>query len=1025
MTTLLQALVIAILAIAGLRMPKGQTRSRLFSALKAWFTILCFWALLTHPIEMESGETVIALRLIADQLSRIDAGTFWLFLSLATGIKAIGMLSSMYRWQLMLRGQAIELPFKHIFGSFLIGRAIGTFLPSTAGLDGYTLFDASRFTGKTVEVAAAKFVEKVCGFSGVFMTFLIALPFGIGIFGENATLFALLSIPIAAGVIGGLVVVLVFPGVVQWILENVPMPAKNRITGVVTRISTSAAAYRSKPGMVVQILFLSFLVHFTTAVMYYYTALAIGADGADFWKITFGSAIQIFVTVISPFTIAGEGIREAAQYVLLGELIGPGAAIVSAALGFWAAEAPTMLGFVFWWMRSDDYTPAFSRVNGVQVDFDAAAREASSLEGDIEIAAGEEPALPIGERLWRAPSAGAFAGIAAGLLIGLGEAIVIYRAGLGTESQVFWYGPLAWAATLGGLSILGGLFLAILPMDRKEIGSWVTRLGFGACLVPFGLFVILFRLRRDIYLEQMPPLGVIVMVLVGATVLLLLILGPLRGLLDPIAAKLTTPLAPIALLVAALGVGGLLSALLAPAASNGRPAKDIPADLASKPNIILVMIDTLRADHLSCYGAEFQTPNLCRLAEGGTVYQAFSHASWTKPATASLLTSTLPSTHNAIAKPSTLSEDLTLISESMQEGGYTTGGIVSNVNLAESFGFAQGYDDYYYLGPDYIAYAEESSSKLIIYQLVRQIWLGLAGGDEVRFNDFYQDSQIVNETAFDWLDIRKDERFFLFLHYMDPHDPYFEHPYNGVGIARVSMPEPESAMSGRLRELYRGEIEYLDVQFGKLLAKLEALDNYDDTVIVLTADHGEEFGDHGGFWHGLTLYEEQIHVPLLVKWAGNGRRADSGAESGLARLIDVGPTLLGVAGLDVPESMQGIDLRAPFSTRLEKDRQVLSEEDHEGNVLWSLRTEDEKLIVANAGNPRGLPERAFFDISGDPKEMDPYQDPEAEERLAQMAELQRLAAQGKAVESEDVEMTLTRCEQLRVLGYVEDCSHLR
>ena len=156
MTTLLQAIVIAILAIVGLRMSKGQTRSRLFSVLKAWFTVLCFWALLTHPIELETGEVEIAWRLIQSKLANIDAGTFWFFVGLATAIKAVGMVSSMIRWQLMLRGQGIALPFKHIFGSFLIGRAIGTFLPSTAGLDGYTLFDASRFSGKTVEVAAAK-----------------------------------------------------------------------------------------------------------------------------------------------------------------------------------------------------------------------------------------------------------------------------------------------------------------------------------------------------------------------------------------------------------------------------------------------------------------------------------------------------------------------------------------------------------------------------------------------------------------------------------------------------------------------------------------------------------------------------------------------------------------------------------------------------------------------------------------------------------------------------------------------------
>ena len=1025
MTTVLQAVAIAILAIVGLRMPKGQTRGRLFSVLKAWFTVLCFWALLTHPIELETGETEIAWRLIRAQLANIDAGTFWLFVSLATAIKAVGMVSSMVRWQLMLRGQGIELPFKHLFGSFLIGRAIGTFLPSTAGLDGYTLFDASRFTGKTVEVAAAKFVEKVCGFSGVFMTFLVALPFGIGIFGDNAMLFAMISVPIAGGIIAGLVLVLLFPGVVQWLLENVPIPAKQRITGVVTRISTAASAYRDRPSMIVQILVLSFLVHFTTAVMYYFTALAIGADGVDFWKITFGSAIQIFVTVISPFTIAGEGIREAAQYILLGELIGPTAAIVSAALGFWAAEAPTMLGFVFWWMRDDDYKPSYSRVNGVQVDYEAAARSAASLEEDVDVTAGEDDAVPLGERLWRAPSAGAVAGIAAGLLIGLGEAIVIYRGGLGTESQVFWYGPLAWAAILGGLAIVGGLFLAILPMDRQEIGSWVTRLGFGACLIPFGLFVVLFRLRRDVYLEQMPPALVIIAVLALASLLLLIILVPMRKVIDPIAVRLTTPLAPIGLLVVALGLGGVLSLVFSPSAGVARSANGIPENLRDKPNVILVMVDTLRADHLSCYGAEIKTPNLCRLTQGGTTYQAFSHASWTKPATASLLTSTLPSTHRAMSKPSSLSDDLTLISEAMQDGGYTTGGIVSNVNLAESFGFAQGYDDYYYLGPDYIAYAAESSSKLIIYQLVRQVWLGVAGGDEVRFNDFYQDSQVVNEVAFDWIDRRKDERFFLFLHYMDPHDPYFEHPYNGVGIARVSMPEPESEMADRLHELYRGEIEYLDIQFGKLLAKLEAEGLYDNTVLVVTADHGEEFNEHGGFWHGLTLYDEQIHVPLLIKWAGDDASVSPGANSGIARLLDVGPTLLGVAGIDIPETMQGVDLREPFSTRLEKDQQAFSEEDHEGNVLWSLRTEDEKLIVAKPRNPRGLPERAFFDISGDPKELDPYDDPDAEARLEEFAELQRLAAEGEAVEGEVAEMTFERCEQLRMLGYVEDCSHLR
>jgi arylsulfatase A-like enzyme len=239
------------------------------------------------------------------------------------------------------------------------------------------------------------------------------------------------------------------------------------------------------------------------------------------------------------------------------------------------------------------------------------------------------------------------------------------------------------------------------------------------------------------------------------------------------------------------------------------------------------------------------------------------------------------------------------------------------------------------------------------------------------------------------------------------------------------MPEPKPEMAERLAELYRGEIEYLDENFGKLLARLEADGLYDDTMIVLTSDHGEEFHEHGGFWHGLTLYDEQIRVPLLVKWAKGAEEPAAGAASGIARLIDVGPTILAAAGVPVPDTMQGVDLRTPFGARPEKDQQVFSEEDHEGNVLWSLRTEDEKLIVANAGNPRGLPEREYFDISGDPLELDPFEDPEAESRLEEMAELQRLAAEGKAVQGEDVEMDFATCERLRAIGYVEDCSHLR
>jgi arylsulfatase A-like enzyme/uncharacterized membrane protein YbhN (UPF0104 family) len=1031
-------LIVVLAAIATAFLVKAQPlRGRLFNLYKAWATIVLFYILLAHQVRMEDGSTVAAGRLVLDTLGRVDAGTFWLFCGLAAGIKFLGILASMQRWVILLRGQGVQLPFRHIFGSFLIGRFLGTFLPSTAGLDGYTLYDAARFSGRTIEVTAAKALEKVIGVSGIFLSFLVALPAGItmfySIFGEETGLtVALMGSAFCGVIVGGLLVVLLMPGLVQWIIERLPLPGKSQLESLVTRVSNSAAAYRDKPGLIALAFVLSFLVHFTTAAMYYFTTLAISAPGAEFWPIVLASSIQILATVLSPFTIAGEGIRELAQLVLLQNMIGAGPAIVSAALGFWAAEALTLAGGIFWWIRPAGYTPAWCLVDGQQVDYQEAARAAVDLEigtpgSDAGAAAPAAP--PLGARVVHNMGLGFGGGVLAGLIIGVVETIVIALGGFGAEAQVLWYGPLVYAGLLGGLATLGGALLAVLPMGREEAEGWTPSLAMLATLVPVGLAITVFRLRRDVFLEQMPPLPVLLGVLAAFGVVALVLFfggrrifaGPLGGLVKPV---------PAALLLALVVAGGFVSSLVfGPSGEAPSSAGAVPPELADKPNIILVMVDTLRADHLDCYGAtDVKTPNLCQLVQdGGTLLDGYSHASWTKPAAASLLTSLLPSSHQAMSKPSRVADDIVLVSEALQDHGYTTGGIVSNINLAQSFGFDQGYDEYHYLGPDYLIGAQESSSKLILYQIARSVILKLRG-KSLYFADFYQDSEVVNARAFDWLDRNARDRFYLFLHYMDPHDPYFVHPYDGTAVARVTG-DPDPAEAQRLRDLYVGEIEYLDRNFGKLLAKLRGLGVYDDTLIVLTADHGEEFYEHGGWWHGLTLYDEQIRVPLLIKWPRGHRELAGDRTDELARLIDVAPTLLARAGAPVPPGMQGVDLATPYSERHEKDREVFSEEDHEGNVLWSLRTRNMKLIEANEGNHRGLPTRELFDVVADPAETtnlleQGYDD--AAQQLAQHAELQRRAAEGSAVEGGgEVEMTLAECEQLRMLGYVEDCSQIQ
>jgi arylsulfatase A-like enzyme/uncharacterized membrane protein YbhN (UPF0104 family) len=1015
------------------RMLGEPRRGRVQNVLKAWLTLRIFWLLFAHEVKDTDGKPVTTGALMLRSLKSIDAATFAWWCFAAASIKFVGILASMQRWILMLRGQGIVLPFRHVFGSFLIGRFIGTFLPSTLGLDGYTLYDAARFSGRAVEATAAKFLEKIIGPIGIFVSFLVALPFGMNLLYQHSEIFptraaanhaALASAGACLAIVGALLAVLWFPGVVQAVIERLPLPGKARLTSLVARVSHAAGAYRNHKLLLLQALGLSFVVHFTTAAMYYFTALAIGALGAEFWPIVLGSTIQILATVLSPVTIAGEGIRELAQLLVLQHMIGPAAAVASAALGFWAAEGLTLFGGIFWWIRGPQYKPAFCLVDGVQVDTDSTARATDALVtpgAPKADATNDAPAY-----LLRARSAAAYglgAGVFAGIVLALGEAFAIAQQGFGTEAQVLWYAPLAYAAFFGALCALGGAVLAVFPMDEAESRGWTPSLALLFTLVPFGLAISVFRLYRDVYQEQMPPLRVLAPVALGflALALLLFFVGPrlFRGALG----RLFTPPLALALLILAAGGGWLASGeVVKPAAANA--PKPASSALASRPNVILVMVDTLRADHVSCYGGTFTpTPNLCRIAaDGGTLYSGFSHASWTKPSTATLLTSLVPSIHQAMAKAAALPSEIDTVAEAFQRTGYSTGAFVSNTNLTEAFGFAQGFDEFHYLGPDYLFGAVESSSKLVLYQIFRKIYFMFVPG--LRFGDFYQDSEVVNRNAFDFLERHAASRFFLFLHYMDVHDPYFEHPYNGVGIARAAG-DPPASEAERMHSLYVGEIAYLDANFGKLIARLQALGLYDETVIALVADHGEEFQEHGGFWHGLTLYDEQIHVPLMVKWRKSAPAAPPDARGEPARLIDVAPTLLLQAGAAVPPAMQGIDLTRLPAARAPRDQVVFSEENHEGNVLRAVRTKRWKWIEANAGNPRGLAERELFDVEVDPGERANVVDREpgtAAELTRQAAALEAAAKAGKIGHAKAATISREECEQLKQLGYVQDCA---
>jgi hypothetical protein len=200
-------------------------------------------------------------------------------------------------------------------------------------------------------------VEKGLGIIGIFVSFLVTLPLGYRILGAHAAAVVTATVPLSLLIIGAFFLIAFKPEIFGFLLDRLPVDRRGRMAMVLQRVNAAAAAYKDEKRLLVSATVLSFLVHFCTAAMYFCTALAIGAAHADFWEVSFASTIQIFATVMSPFTIAGEGVREIVQTLLLAHRIGTSQSILSAALGFWAAEAPTLSGGIFYLMRHADYRP--------------------------------------------------------------------------------------------------------------------------------------------------------------------------------------------------------------------------------------------------------------------------------------------------------------------------------------------------------------------------------------------------------------------------------------------------------------------------------------------------------------------------------------------------------------------------------------------------------------------------------------------------------------------------------------------
>lgn len=386
-------------------------------------------------------------------------------------------------------------------------------------------------------------------------------------------------------------------------------------------------------------------------------------------------------------------------------------------------------------------------------------------------------------------------------------------------------------------------------------------------------------------------------------------------LLAPFVTKLERRLAEEPLVPRPLswGLVGLLLLATAASAPAFDPSPDAPeprySQLSSNPtsggpNVVLITIDTLRADHLGCYGYERDTsPFLDEIASEGTRFaDPVSAASWTKPATGTILTGLYPSRHGGLYFGSRLQlpEGEQSLAEAYRRAGYATAGFVSNPNIKRVFEFDRGFDEYFDAPVEdtlTLACLRESSFGRVWSSLTRHAF-NWKNANDVR---------AMNRHVFAWLDENKDERFFLYVHYIDPHEPY-DPPdeYEAEWVADHDGPLGFPIHNERKKkiglDLYDGEIRYTDDHLRELKAKLEEHGLWENTVFVVTSDHGEEWYEKDMLGHGFSLYQPVVQVPLIFHGPGipSGHVVEAPVQ-----IVDLAATLLDVSG--VPASLPSAD----------------------------------------------------------------------------------------------------------------------
>jgi arylsulfatase A-like enzyme len=425
-------------------------------------------------------------------------------------------------------------------------------------------------------------------------------------------------------------------------------------------------------------------------------------------------------------------------------------------------------------------------------------------------------------------------------------------------------------------------------------------------------------------------------------------------------------------------------------------------------NVIMVLLDTLRADHVGVYGYRRNTsPHINKFAEKSTVFlDHYSHSSRTGPSVATLFTGLYPQSHGVINPLShwdakgTLSASQTTLAEILKSRGYITAGFSSNPNIVSRFGFDQGFDIY----------------KTFFGKVPMNVSTPLITDEAIKF--------LTNQKG--------NKPFFLYLHYMDTHSPYYTHDTldNDFTDSKYSGPltgdhwQLDKILRGEyiptekdiqhLIDLYDQELFYFDQHFQKLIEHLELQEFLKNSIILFVSDHGEEFFDHGQVLHGYTIYEEQLRVPLIIYVPERPHKV----VKGITRHVDVLQTILELLHIKEKKIFQGRSLIPQMNGKEVKEVPVFAQAQ-----LRAVKTVQAQSILF--GNwkliDHTIPERyaELYNIQQDPKELKNCVMNKIDRTRKMQNELAVFIKSLPNAQGGIVKLTPKEIEELSSLGYVE------